>query len=163
MSTIAYIAVWFFILLMMLVMWKSLLTLLDRTLNPAVDTFALDAGLLAQRLVFSPNGLGAVDELTGRPLAGMIDGAKLKNIAALEQALNNVAASQTVAAKITIKASTPVIAHYNKIWYARWAPLVGGQGPGSAVSTTIQMMVLLRENNLAVPAQIEVEVVRLRQ
>src|SRR3989338_6373577 len=97
MSTIAYIAVWFFILLMMLVMWKSLLTLLDRTLNPAVDTFALDAGLLAQRLVFSPNGLGAVDELTGRPLAGMIDGAKLKNIAALEQALNNVAASQTVA------------------------------------------------------------------
>lgn len=163
-QTTPYILLWIvFTSLMLVIIFGSMLFWLDGKINMQRDTFNAEAGILAQRLLFSPNALGAVDALTGRPLPGIIDGAKLgdANIGqALLDAVYYGEPNNVIAAKLTIGSQT---VYYNGPLYLRLLPQLGGSGPGSTRSATIAATVLVRNDNVDTPALATVEVLRVSE
>ncbi|MBI4144989.1 hypothetical protein HY493_02180 [Candidatus Woesearchaeota archaeon] len=163
-QTTPYILTWIvFTALMLVIIFGSMLFWLDGKINVQRDTFNADAGILAQRLLFSPNALGATDSLTGRPLPGIIDGAKLidKDInKALLDAVYYGEPNNVIAAKITIGSQ---VVHYNEQLYRRLLPQLGASGPGATRGITITATVLVREENRDEPALATVEVLRVNE
>ena len=164
-----YTLTWIAITSLMLIFIFGGLTLwLAAKLDPVVDNFNLEAGLLAQRLVYSPHALGAVDEFTSRPLPGIIDFSKLKDIEKLEQQLLNAIyygdEQQIIAAKITINSATgPFDVYYNKVHYNNIQPLLGAKGVGGTIGRTITIeQVLIREDGIDTPRDVVVHVLRVK-
>lgn len=163
-----YVLTWLvFTVVLLIVILGSLALWLAEILNPASDTFDLEAGRLAQDIIYSPYGLGAVDELTGRPLPGIIDGEKLNDIEKLEQQLLLTKfhgdPNKVIAAKITINKEKPVELFYNEDHYGFLEPRLGARGASSALGTTISILPLVREDGVDTPYTVQVHVLRLRE
>ena len=159
-----YFLTWIvFTSLMLVLMFGGLGFWLQDKLNPPVETFNLDAALLSQRLLYSPNGLAAVDVLTGRALPGIVDGRKLQDRNTTEKKLLETVFQDdnrgALAARIRIGTAT---LFYNQVLYDRLSPQIGASGPGSTISVTIPSTVLVRDAKGDTPAQASVEVLRVR-
>ena len=136
---------------MLAIMLIMLQSYLSAQLNPNMDISALDAGLVMNHLLYTSDGLAAIDENTGRTLPGIIDSNKLKN-----PQLDFLASES--AAKITIGNLAPVFYHKNK--YDSKAPYAGSKGEGAVKVTTFNTIALLRENGKDTPTAVKVEVLQ---
>jgi len=159
-QTTGYILTWMiFTTLMLIIIFGSLIVFTDRALNPKRDTFSLQASLLSQRLLSSPNSLSYVDPVTGRAYPGIIDAAKLRD-PDLEQALAETVwyDEPAIGAKLIIGTRT---VYYNKAYYDRYQPLVGRSGPGGARSEAFQRVMLIRDKGVDTPTLAIVQVVQV--
>lgn len=159
-QTAAYVMTWIiFTTLMLIIIFGSLIFWTDRALNPKRDTFSLQAGLLSQRLLYSPNGLAYVDPMTGRSYPGIIDAAKLKDPKTAERLLSVVSYKESViGAKILVGEST---VYYNKAYYDKYFPLIGKQGAGGARSQKLTIPLLVRDKDIDKHVNVLVEVVQV--
>lgn len=135
---------------MLAIMLIMLQSFLSAQLNPNMDITALDAGLVMNHLLFTADGLAAVDTTTGRTLPGIIDANKLNSPLDFLKS--------DAAAKITL-GTMPSI-YYKKEAYDSKFPYVGSKGQGATKSTTFNTIVLLRENGKDTPTAVKVEVLQ---
>jgi len=154
--------------LMLILIFGGLAFWIAGMLDVDVDTFDLRAGLLAQRLVLSPNGLSTVDEFTGRPLHGIIDANDLKDISKLEDKLLKTVVygeqTEPLAAKITIDTSKDSVkVFYNQVQYDRLKPQLGARGVGGTRRTIIPMTILVREDGDDTPRRVFVEILGVNE
>lgn len=129
----------------------------------SVDTRALDATLLAHRLVLSPQGLGFFDSETQQAPLGVMDAGKLEAASADPQYLSNLVRfpDQKLAAKITVGSLS---AYYNKGVYDDYAALAKSRlaGRGGADSTIFTLPLLIRSQGMDAPANAVIEVIQPR-
>jgi hypothetical protein len=160
-QTTPYFATWIvFTMLMLVIIMGVMMFWLANKLNPSRDTFSLQATLLAQRIVYAPDGLAFYDTTTGRSIPGVIDSKKLTNPLTPDALLAETfypPPNQVIAAKVTIGTAT---VYYNEAYYKKLQPLVGKSGAGAAREENVILPVLLRTNNVDAPAEAVVSVVR---
>lgn len=141
--------------IMSLVMVLSVLFWIDGKLTVHADTFPAEASNYAQRVLFSAEGLAAVDS-TGRALVGTIDGKKLSQ-PDIGDVLAQVASGKKMGAKITIDGKEIYV---DRAKYASLLPLVRpeGSGAGAAREQTFKITLLVRDatDDRATVAQIHV-------
>lgn len=127
--------------MMSLVMVLSMLFWVDSKIAVHADTFAAEASNYAQRVLFSSEGLAAVD-VTGRALPGIIDGQKLAQEDIGDQ-LAKVASGKRMAAKITIDGKDVYV---DRTKYTNLLPLARSDdaGPGATRQRTFKITLLVR-------------------
>ncbi len=139
---------------MLIIIFGSLLFWLDAKLTIHADTFPAEAGLYADRVLFSSDGLAAVD-ITGRTLPGIIDAKKLSDPLISDQ-LKQTASGKGFAAKIQIGDAT---IYSDEKRYDALIPQTGGTGPGSTQQQAFTFMVLKREGEKDTPVLATINVV----
>ena len=139
--------------------FTALLFLIAQQALPPVDTLSLDAPLIVERLLHSPEGISYVDPLTQRVYPSIIDENKLLN---LEQRLDTLlffdAKNEAFAAKITIDLKEY---YYNQNEYDRWSPQAGKPTVGGRKKSISShtMTTLLKQKETLVPVTLTIEVV----
>jgi len=137
-------------------------TIVGLFIATSIDTAGLEADILVQWILYSPNGLGYLDTASQQAPLGIIDADKLA-AAMTDRALDKEITSNDPrqGAKITIGDKT---AYYNKGLYNDYAPLARTRLPGlgGARRFVRQLPVVLRENGHDTVTTATIEVITPR-
>ncbi|HSU73178.1 MAG TPA: hypothetical protein VLJ21_05005 [Candidatus Binatia bacterium] len=160
-QTTGYILTWIiFTTLMLVIIFGSLIFWTSRELNPKRDLFSFQAGLLAERLLYSPDGLAYHDTGTGRSYPGIIDAAVLADPKIEARLLRTITYEQPlIGAKITVGKT---VIYYQRDYYEKYIPFAGKQGAGSARTESLSFLLLLHDQDADKPVQVTVEVIQVR-
>lgn len=136
-----------------------------------VDVREIDASILVERMLFSPNGISYHDDSINRVYPGIINLEKFKEISMktnkdfiLGEDVTSILDTDVIsygpdnppiiAAELilTQEGREDIIAFYNKKWYDRWAPkALGVPGPASIKEFVKERNVLIKEGNTLSP------------
>ena len=136
-----------------------------------VDVREIDASILVERMLFSPNGISYHDDSINRVYPGIINLEKFKEISMktnkdfilggdVTSILDTDVISYgpdnppIIAAELILiqEGREDIIAFYNKKWYDRWAPkTLGVPGPASIKEFVKERNVLIKEGNTLSP------------
>ncbi len=112
----------------------SVVTLVRLCITTQSNTEELEANLLVNHFLYSPDSIVYYDEFSGRPMLGIVDTGRLNDMT-LDSAFSFGDKNTMLAAKIEIYDfdSKPVkfVAYYNKPYYDGWFPLTGESGAGA--------------------------------
>jgi hypothetical protein len=121
-----------------------------------LESNRLEMEVFYNRMIYSPNALAYVDNVTGRAYPGVIDFDKF-NSENLDKTLNYTY-KRTLAAKLTLGEFTPV--YYNKEWYDRFSPLKRMRGLSGVLTLEKSLPVVYEDNDKLYPAILKVEILK---
>ncbi len=142
--------------------FTGLLFLIMQQALPTVDTLSIDAPLIVERLLHSPEGISYVDPLTQRVYPSIIDETRLVS---LEQRLDSLlffdAQNDAFSAKIVLNRDEEHPFYYNEAEYLRWQPQAGKPTVGGRkISISSHTMTaLLKQKESLIPVTLTVEVI----
>ena len=156
----AYYVRWgFFTIPMLVIIFVTLTIWLSGVLSPKADTFNADAALLTYQILYTPQGLAAIDP-SGRPLPGVILADRFTSNLPETIAATFKQSQLPMAADIII--GEHEFFYPSQTDYSHLEPFVDKTGPSSTISFTTTTVVLLRKGNVDTPTPVEVTVLRAR-
>jgi hypothetical protein len=158
----AYYVRWaFFTIPMLIIIFVTLAIWLSGVLYPTTDTFNADAALLTYQLVYSPQGLGAIDA-SGRPLPGVVFESKLLS----PTVTDSLAATFPQTGELPMAANILIGSHElfypSQTAFNHLAQLRGFTGPSATIELKTESVVLIRANGQDIPAPMHVTVLRAK-
>ena len=157
----AYYVRWaFFTIPMLIIIFVTLAIWLSGVLYPKVDTFNADAALLTYQVLYTPQGLGAIDP-SGRPLPGII--LEQRFSPSLQDSLaHTFMQPDKLPMAMDILIGSHELFYPSQTAYENFKPLLNAKGPSSTISFTTNAIILVRSGAIDTPTPVTVTVLRAR-